>query len=360
MKLIDITCPKCKATMEVDEKRKQVTCKYCDNKILIDDEVKKVKHIMVGQIDEEQEFINANTNLNKFKDYEEAYKGYLSLSKRYVDNPEVWLGLLRSLSMDFTNTNYNKLYLEYWGKFVSLSDEKTINKYKEKYEKFIDSFNEYDKRNANVVKTSNNDLIYATVIGGMFGVHKFMKGEVGKGILYLFTAGLFTIGWIIDILGEVNSHPDKKYKLYNSLAVLAIFLGIVYLEYGLIGPLLMIVSGILTFDSITKKVWKKPVVYSKFIKIALFIVGFVIAMESIPGYHGSWKSEDMKVTIDGTSIIVKVDNKSQTLTYKTQEKENEYIITSQDDKFIFKYDINKNELCLLENNECKTIFKLEE
>ena len=52
MKLIDITCPKCKATMEVDEKRKQVTCKYCDNKILIDDEVKKVKHIMVGQIDD--------------------------------------------------------------------------------------------------------------------------------------------------------------------------------------------------------------------------------------------------------------------------------------------------------------------
>ena len=69
MKLIDITCPKCKATMEVDEKRKQVTCKYCDNKILIDDEVKKVKHIMVGQIDEEQEFINANTNLNKFTKY---------------------------------------------------------------------------------------------------------------------------------------------------------------------------------------------------------------------------------------------------------------------------------------------------
>lgn len=360
MKLIDITCPKCNATMEVDERKKQVTCKYCDNKILIDDEVKKVKHIMAGQIDEEQEFINANTNLNKFKDYDEAFKGYLSLSKRYVDNADVWLGLLRSLSMDFKNTNYDKRYSEYWSKFISLSDEKIINKYKDKYEKFMSNFSEYDKKEGAITKTSDNDLIYATVIGGMFGVHKFMKGEIGKGILYLFTGGLFTIGWFIDIFNEVKKYPDKKYKLYNSLAVLSIFMGLIYLEYGFIGPLLMIIAGVLTFDSITKKVWKKPVIYSKFIKIALFIIGFIIALESVPLYHGTWNGENIKVVINGTSIEIKEDKKTVSLTYEVKEEESGFLITTQDDKYVFKYDVDKNEFCLVLNNECNTILKKDE
>lgn len=30
--------------------------------------------------------------------------------------------------------------------------------------------------------------------------HKFYEGKIGMGILYLFTVGLFGIGWIIDII----------------------------------------------------------------------------------------------------------------------------------------------------------------
>lgn len=30
--------------------------------------------------------------------------------------------------------------------------------------------------------------------------HKFYEGKIGMGILYLFTGGLFGIGWIIDII----------------------------------------------------------------------------------------------------------------------------------------------------------------
>ncbi len=33
---------------------------------------------------------------------------------------------------------------------------------------------------------------------GVFGGHKFYEGKIGMGVLYLFTGGLFTIGWIID------------------------------------------------------------------------------------------------------------------------------------------------------------------
>lgn len=35
---------------------------------------------------------------------------------------------------------------------------------------------------------------------GYFGAHKFYEGKVGMGILYLFTFGLFGIGWLIDCI----------------------------------------------------------------------------------------------------------------------------------------------------------------
>lgn len=35
---------------------------------------------------------------------------------------------------------------------------------------------------------------------GGFGAHKFYEGKAGLGILYLFTMGLFGIGWFIDLI----------------------------------------------------------------------------------------------------------------------------------------------------------------
>ena len=35
---------------------------------------------------------------------------------------------------------------------------------------------------------------------GMFGAHKFYEGKIGMGIVYLFTGGLFGIGWLIDCI----------------------------------------------------------------------------------------------------------------------------------------------------------------
>lgn len=44
---------------------------------------------------------------------------------------------------------------------------------------------------------------------GYFGAHKFYEGKPLMGILYIFTVGLFFIGWIIDliaILGKPNPY----------------------------------------------------------------------------------------------------------------------------------------------------------
>ncbi|MBR5740268.1 MAG: TM2 domain-containing protein [Firmicutes bacterium] len=42
-----------------------------------------------------------------------------------------------------------------------------------------------------------------TVLFGVLGVHKFMDGRIGMGLLYLFTAGLFCIGVAYDIVMEL-------------------------------------------------------------------------------------------------------------------------------------------------------------
>lgn len=36
--------------------------------------------------------------------------------------------------------------------------------------------------------------------GGYVGIHHFYVGNIGKGILYLCTAGIFGFGWISDII----------------------------------------------------------------------------------------------------------------------------------------------------------------
>ena len=42
--------------------------------------------------------------------------------------------------------------------------------------------------------------LLVTVFLGPLGVHKFLNKELGLGIVYLFTGGLFGIGWFVDII----------------------------------------------------------------------------------------------------------------------------------------------------------------
>lgn len=49
---------------------------------------------------------------------------------------------------------------------------------------------------------------------GWLGVHKFYEGKVFMGILYLFTIGLFGIGWLVDIIILVSK--SNPYQVKNS------------------------------------------------------------------------------------------------------------------------------------------------
>lgn len=51
---------------------------------------------------------------------------------------------------------------------------------------------------AKSVKNYGVTLGLAIILGAV-GAHRLYVGKVGTGILYLFTAGLFLIGWVVDI-----------------------------------------------------------------------------------------------------------------------------------------------------------------
>lgn len=59
-------------------------------------------------------------------------------------------------------------------------------------------------------------VIIAVFLGGVGG-YQFYQGNTKRGILYLFTGGLFAIGWILDIIDackncRLPSPPKKTYE----------------------------------------------------------------------------------------------------------------------------------------------------
>lgn len=49
-----------------------------------------------------------------------------------------------------------------------------------------------------------------TIFLGELGVHRFMTGKIGTGIIWLLTAGCFGIGWIVDIIQVAKGTFTKK------------------------------------------------------------------------------------------------------------------------------------------------------
>ena len=65
------------------------------------------------------------------------------------------------------------------------------------------------QRFANVYRARRKDpqtIMLAAVLGFVFaaGIHRFILGQIGMGILYLFTGGLCLVGTIVDLINYKN------------------------------------------------------------------------------------------------------------------------------------------------------------
>jgi TctA family transporter len=73
------------------------------------------------------------------------------------------------------------------------------------YPLFYNSFRKREVINMSqyVTNTSNKSRLVALLLCfflGELGIHRFYVGKVGTGLLWLFTVGLFGIGWLVDLI----------------------------------------------------------------------------------------------------------------------------------------------------------------
>ena len=67
------------------------------------------------------------------------------------------------------------------------------------------------------MKKNKNVALILCVLLGYFGAHRFYVGKFGTGILYIFTMGLFGVGWIVDIfLIATDKFIPKEQNANNS------------------------------------------------------------------------------------------------------------------------------------------------
>ena len=145
MKLIQLTCSKCGANLEIDPDRGQTFCQYCGAKLMLADD--ESIHI-TNRIVDEARLKEAEVRLRELE------------YQREKDQ--------REFEMRLRQPNVQNI-------------DVTVHYQQHESEK------------------SKGLAFLFCLLFGYFGFHQFYVGNIGKGILYLFTFGLFGIGWIIDI-----------------------------------------------------------------------------------------------------------------------------------------------------------------
>ncbi len=177
MKIIKLICSNCGAKLKVESDNKEYTCEYCNTVNILDDEIIRVEHSFNDK-QKEEKFKIANTYLEDFENYEEAYDAYERLSKEYPYDPKVWIQLIRAKtkkyqSIDEMDTSDFILCNEYMKKYLALEknekqkiqNEKEYETYKNEYLEIMKKLREDEQiEQEKMKKNFKKDIIVCLII----------------------------------------------------------------------------------------------------------------------------------------------------------------------------------------------------
>ena len=186
MKLIEMTFTNCGAQLQIDPARKEIFCSYCGTKLMVDEGIQVTRRIVDEARLKEAEL--------KMKELEYEHEKELRQEKLQIEQKRAFritaliyaVALILSTTVPVLDPIFPPVLL--FGAIALAAmytgDRKTRR---------LAEDPEYSS------KSRLAAFLLCFLFGG-FGVHRFYVGKVGTGVLYLFTLGLFGIGWLIDLV----------------------------------------------------------------------------------------------------------------------------------------------------------------
>lgn len=135
MKIVTHKCPNCGSNLKLKPGQTEGVCEYCKVAFSIDDEIIRTEHKTTVEIKSDNDFEIAMATLDNFKDYKASEYLFKDLLDRYAHKKEIYIGIVRSITHDFTkqikDINTLNEVNEYFNKYKSLAKVKEVSKYEE-------------------------------------------------------------------------------------------------------------------------------------------------------------------------------------------------------------------------------------
>ena len=187
MKLINLKCSNCGAALEIDSERTQAFCSYCGAKLFIDDENINITNRIV----DEARIKEAEVRLKEleYQHERELREEFIRKEKKKSETLSV-VAFLVALLVTYNVPALRRFFvlILIFG-IIALVTARSG-----------DTRNYGDRwKSVSSPKSRIAALLFCLFLG-IFGAHYFYVGRPGMGCLYLFTFGLFGMGWLIDMI----------------------------------------------------------------------------------------------------------------------------------------------------------------